>query len=108
VGVWDAPSTAPNSAATRGWVQTAGVQAQGLSGVVHAQQMAQTIGEQMAARRLAGDIVPTNRLDGPVVLSFDSALWLVNGWSVSTAVGSTMSFDASELILPPNQGTLRA
>ncbi len=108
VGVWDAPSTAPNSAATRGWVQTAGVQAQGLSGVVHAQQMAQTIGEQMAARRLAGDIIPTNRLDGPVVLSYDGALWLVNGWSVSTAVGSTMSFDASELILPPNQGTLRA
>lgn len=108
VGVWDAPSTAPNSAATRGWVQTAGVQAQGLSGTVHAQQMAQTIGEQMAARRLAGDIIPTNRLDGPVVLSYDGALWLVNGWSVSTAVGSTMSFDASELVLPPNQGTLRA
>lgn len=108
VGTWDAPSSAPNSASTRGWVHTAGVQAQGLSGEVHARQVARTIGEQMAARRLAGDIVPTNRLDGPVVLSYDGALWLVNGWSVSTTVGSTMSFDASELILDPNQRTARA
>lgn len=99
VGSWDAPASAPNSASNRGWVQTAGVQAQGLSGVVHAQRVARTIGEQMAARRLAGDIVPTNRLDGPVILSWDGALWLVNGWSVSTTVGSVMSFDAGELII---------
>jgi hypothetical protein len=101
VGSWDAPASAPNNATTRGWVTTAGVQAQGLSGPIHAQQVAETIGEQLSSRRLSCDIVPTNRLDGPVVLSYDNALWLVDSWSVSTKVGSTMSFDATELIISP-------
>lgn len=103
VGVWDAPASAPNNATNRGWVTTTGVQAQGLSGENHARQVAETLGEQFSSRKLFCDIVPTNRLDGPVVLSYDGALWLVDSWAVSTKVGSTMSFDATELILSPSE-----
>jgi hypothetical protein len=99
VGSWDAPSSAPNSLLNRGWVLTAGVPQQGLSGPVHAQQVARTIGEQLSARSFSCQIMPTNRLDGPQVVRYLDALWLTESWSVSSAPGSVMSVNFRELLL---------
>lgn len=101
VGAWDAPSSAPNSLLNRGWVLTAGVPQQGLSGPVHAQQVARTIGEQLSARSFSCQIMPTNRLDGPQVVRYLDALWLTESWSVSSAPGSVMSVNFRELLLEP-------
>lgn len=101
VGSWDAPSSAPNSLLNRGWVLTAGVPQQGLSGPIHAQQVARTIGEQMSARSFSCQIMPTNRLDGPVVVRYLDTLWLTESWSVSSAPGSLMSASFRELTITP-------
>lgn len=97
VGVWNAPASAPNSVARRGFVLTQGVQQQGLAGVAHATAIAEAIGEQASARRLNATIEPTWRLDGPTVLSFRDALWLCQSWSVGTGKGSKMTMSATEL-----------
>lgn len=97
VGTWDAPASAPNSAVARGWVQTQIVTQQGLSGSVHAAQVAATVGEQLAARGLSATIRPTWRLDGPVILSHRGAYWMVTSWSVAFAPGATMSLTATEV-----------
>ncbi len=95
-GVWNAPASAPNSAAARGWVTVEIVAQQGLSGAVHATAIAETLGERLSARRLSATIPPTARLDGPVVLAHRGTRWIVTGWSTTTAPGATMSLDATE------------
>lgn len=99
VGVWDAPSSSPSSAFRRGYVLTQGVSQQWLTGPVHAERIAQTMGEQLSASSLTADILPTWLLDGPRVLSYRNRLWLLSGWSISTDVGSNMSISASEVPL---------
>lgn len=97
-GQWDAPASAPHSEANRGYVRTEVQQLQGLGSGAHAQDVAATIGEAFTARNLSAQILPTHRLDGPVVISYDGANWLVTGWSVSMAPGELMSLDAQELL----------
>lgn len=99
VGIWDAPASAPNSVVARGWVRVLMVAQQGLSGAVHARDVAETIGEQLGARKLAAQIPPTHLLDGPVVLAHRGALWLMQSWSASTAPNTMMGIDATELTL---------
>lgn len=100
-GQWDAPSSAPHSFSNRGYVQTEIVSMQGLSSTEHANTVAETLGEQYAARQLNLQLAhPNNVFDGPVVVRFDQALWLVNGWSVSLDPGSYMQVNATEIFLP--------
>lgn len=97
-GQWDAPASAPHSRANRGYVMSTVQESQGLGSADHAQNVAATLGEQYTARSLAASIVPTPVLDGPQVISYDGANWLVTGWSVDLSPGSTMSIQAEELI----------
>lgn len=99
VGQWDAPASAPNSESQRGWIQTQVEQQQGLYGNAHADEVAATIGQGLLARQLDVEILVTTVLDGPVVLGYDNAVWLLQGWSTSTAPGSKMQLTAKELIL---------
>lgn len=96
-GQWNAPSSSPHSESNRGFVQTEVVSEQGLTGQAHAERVAETIGEQRTARSLAFDCLPTHVLDGPVVLRFRGAFWLMNSWSVNTSPGSLMRVSATEL-----------
>jgi hypothetical protein len=96
-GQWDAPSSAPHSFAQLGYHRTSIESIQGLGSTDHAQLVAQSIGEAYSARKLDCQIQPTDILDGPQVVFFSGALWLVVGWSVSTAPNSTMSLNCQEL-----------
>lgn len=98
-GQWDAPASAPNSAARRGYVQTQMVEQQGLFGNAHADEVAATLGEQLLARQLDAEILLTTQLDGPAILSYDDSTWLLQSWSTSTAPGATMKLTATELII---------
>jgi hypothetical protein len=98
MGVWNAPASAPHSASNRGYVQTDVQELQGLGSADHAGNVAATIGEQYTARSLSAKIVPTPLLDGPAVISYDGANWLVTGWSVDLTPGATMTVTAEELI----------
>lgn len=97
-GQWDAPASAPHSEANRGYVLTRVEELQGLGSGAHAQNVAATLGEAYTARSLSARIVPTPVLDGPQVVSYDGANWLVTGWSVDLSPGSTMSLQAEELV----------
>lgn len=97
-GQWDAPASAPHSMANRGYVQADVVEQQGLGSADHAQNVAATIGEQYTARSLSAKIVPTALLDGPQVIFYDGANWLVTGWSVDLTPGQLMTVTAEELI----------
>lgn len=97
-GQWDAPASAPHSEANRGYVLARVEELQGLGSGAHAQNVAATLGEQYTARSLSAQIVPTPMLDGPQVVSYDGANWLVTGWSVDLAPGALMSMQAEELI----------
>lgn len=97
IGQWDAPGSAPNSFARRGYIQTQVVNEQGLSGNAHADEVAATLGEQTLTRQLNCQIAPTTVLDGPVVLSYDGSLWMLQSWSTGTGPGETMSMTATEL-----------
>lgn len=97
-GQWDAPGSTPHSEGKRGFVYTKVEDVQGLGSGEHATTVARSLGESYTARKLSAQIVPTDRLDGPQVISYDGALWLVNSWSVGTDPGSTMSFQAEELL----------
>lgn len=97
VGVWNAPASAPHSESNRGWVQTEVVSQQGISTSDHALLIANTLGESYTGRTLNCSLaLPTDRLDGPVFLSYDRANWLVTGWSISLGPNETMSLQASE------------
>lgn len=96
-GQWDAPASAPHSFANLGYFRTITQSVQGLGSVEHAQSVAQALGEAYSARRLDCQIQPTNILDGPQVIFFSGALWLVTGWSISTEPNSTMSLSCQEL-----------
>lgn len=98
-GQWDAPASAPHSAANRGYVMTEVQEQQGLGSAAHAENVAATIGEAFTARSLSAQIVPTPVLDGPQVISYDGANWLVTGYSVDLSPGSVMSVTAEELIM---------
>jgi hypothetical protein len=97
-GQWDAPSSAPHSFANLGYHRTQIVDQQGLGSVEHAQQVAAALGEEFTARKLDCEIKPTNLLDGPRVISFRGAYWLVVSWSISTEPGATMSITCQELL----------
>ncbi len=97
VGTWEAPSASPHSFAQRGYYNTEVVELQGLKSNAHAEKVARTIGERATARTLNVQILPTTVLDGPVVLSYDGSLWLVQSWSLGTEAGSFMSVTAQEL-----------
>lgn len=98
-GQWDAPASAPHSEANRGYVLARVEELQGLGSAAHAQNVAATIGEAYTARSLSARIIPTPVLDGPQVISYDGANWLVSGWSVDLTPGSTMSIQAEELVM---------
>lgn len=98
-GQWDAPGSAPHSEGNRGYVRTEVVEIQGLGSGAHANDVAATIGEGYTARKLTATILPTHRLDGPEVISYDGALWLLRSWSCGTGAGALMSFEAEELVL---------
>lgn len=97
-GQWDAPASAPHSEANRGYVLAQVQELQGLGSGAHAQDVAATIGEAYTARSLSARIVPTYVLDGPQVVSYDGANWLVTGWETALEPGSDMSLTAEELI----------
>lgn len=99
VGQWDAPGSAPNSASIRGYVQTQVVEQQGLFGNAHADEVAATIGQTLIARQLDAQILVTTILDGPVVLSYDDSIWLLQSWSTSTTPGAQMSLTAKEILV---------
>lgn len=98
-GVWNAPASAPHSYANRGYYVTQASPQQGLLSVDAAERAAKAIGETLTARKLDATIMPTQLLDGPTVISYDDALWIVRSWSIGTAPGSTMRITATELIL---------
>lgn len=98
LGQWDAPASAPHSYANRGYVLAEVRELQGLGSGAHAQDVAATLGEAFTARSLSAQIVPTPLLDGPVILGYDEANWLVTGWDVSLEPGATMRVTAEELI----------
>lgn len=98
VGQWDAPASAPNSASMRGYVQTSVQEQQGLFGNAHADEVAATIGQSLIARQLDAEILITTILDGPVVLSYDGSIWLLQSWSTSTTPGATMNLTATEIL----------
>lgn len=97
-GVWNAPASAPHSFANRGYYVTQASPQQGLQSVDAAERAAKALGEQLTARILDATIFPTQRIDGPTVISYDDTLWLVRSWGISTAPGSTMTIRATELI----------
>lgn len=99
VGVWNAPSVSPSSQFNRGRVLAVLHQQQGLSGQVHAERVAETVGERLVARKLDATIEPTVVLDGPAIIRYRDALFLLDNWSVSTAPGARMTITATELIL---------
>lgn len=99
VGRWEAPASAPHSFANRGYWVTESSQQQGLQDIEAADQAAAAIGERLTARTLNVQIFPTHRIDGPTVISYDDALWLIRRWDLSTTPGAVMSIEASELIL---------
>lgn len=99
VGVWNAPASAPHSFANRGYYITLPQPQQGLANITAAQQAAETIGEQLTARTLTATIFPTPELDGPKILEYDGSLWLIRSWSLSTAPGSLIDLEATELIV---------
>jgi hypothetical protein len=98
-GVWDAPASAPHSFANIGYYRTETASIQGLGSVEHAQAVAQAIGENYTARKLDAEIQPTYLLDGPVQISYDDALWLVQSWSVGTDANSLMTVSCQELVV---------
>lgn len=98
IGVWDAPASSPSAASRRGYVLTHGVSQQAINGPVHAQRIAQSIGERFSAATLSANVMPTWILDGPRVLRYRGRLWLLDSWSISTEVGATMSIQATELV----------
>jgi hypothetical protein len=97
VGQWDAPASAPHSFANLGYYRTSTQSVQGLGSVEHAQMVAQALGEAYSARKLDCQIQTTNVLDGPQVIFFSGANWLVTAWSVGTAPNSPMSISCQEL-----------
>lgn len=99
MGQWDAPASAPHSEANRRYILAKVEQLQGVGTGANAQNIAATIGENYTARTLSARIVPTPILDGPQVISYDGANWLVTGWSVDLTPGATMSITAEELIM---------
>ncbi len=98
VGVWNAPASAPHSFANRGYYITKAEAQQGVANIAAANLAAATIGEQLTARTLSASIFPTAQIDGPTILEYDSALWLIRSWSLSTSPGSVMDLEATELI----------
>lgn len=98
MGSWDAPATAPHSFAQLGYHRTSIQSVQGLGSLEHANQVAASIGESLSARTLDCAIMPTADLDGPKVISFRGALWLVTSWSVNTSPNSTMTLTCQELL----------
>lgn len=99
IGIWEAPATAPHSLFRRGYPLTVIVGQQGLGSAVNAQRVAETIGESLSSRRLSCEILPTTRLDGPVILRYRDSLWLCQNWSLDTGNGALMSIEATELIV---------
>jgi hypothetical protein len=97
-GQWDAPSSAPHSYANLGYYRTSIQSVQGLGSAEHAQAVAASLGEEFTARKLDCQISPTNVLDGPRVISFRGAYWLVVSWSIGTGPGETMSVTFQELL----------
>lgn len=100
VGVWDAPSAAPNSAFNRGYSIAVGVAIQGLASASQGNSAAQAYGEQQSARTLAASCDPKAAilLDGPQIISYDSTNWIIRSWSIGTAVGSSLQLSASEVV----------
>lgn len=98
-GQWDAPSAAPHSYANLGYYRTEVVEEQGLGSGENANSVAKRIGENFTARTLDFQCMPTYLLDGPIVLSYKEAFWIVQSWSLSTDPGATMSVNAIELIV---------
>lgn len=98
-GQWDAPASAPHSEANRGYVLSDVQELQGLGSGAHAENVAATIGESFTARSLSARIVPTNVLDGPQVLSYDGANWLLSTWEVDLSPGADMAISCEELIM---------
>lgn len=97
-GQWDAPGSAPNSVGQRGFVQTMMVDQAGLGSQEAATSVARTLGENLTARKLSAQIIPTSLLDGPVVLSYDNSWWRLLSWSANTGAGAMMSIEAIEII----------
>lgn len=97
-GQWDAPASAPHSEANRGYVLARLEELQGLGSATHAENVAATLGEAYTARSLSVRVVPTPVLDGPQVISYDGANWLLTSWEVALTPGAEMSITAEELI----------
>ena len=100
IGIWDAPASSPGSAAARGYSIATGVAIQGLSSTSQAVNAAQAYGEQQLARTLSVTLAPESilLLDGPNIISYLGANWLVRSWSLATQPGSTLSLVAAEVI----------
>lgn len=97
-GQWDAPSAAPHSYANLGYYRTEVVEQQGLGSGENANAVARRIGESYTARTLDFECMPTYLLDGPVLLFYREAFWIVQSWSISTEPGATMSVNAIEYL----------
>lgn len=98
IGVWEAPASAPHSFANRGYWITQPSQQQGVESTQAATLAAEALGEQLSARTLNAQVFPTSQIDGPTVISYDNALWLIRRWDLSLAPGALMSIEATELI----------
>ncbi len=92
VGVYDVPTTAPYSAANRGFVVPAVVDVQGLLNSLQAEQMARSLAIQnplFLHTTLATPVDP--RHDGFDVIRYDGSNWLETGWSMPLVEGAQMA-----------------
>lgn len=103
-GQWDAPASAPHSYTNLGYYRTEVVEEQGLGSGQNANAVARRIGESFTARTLDFECMPTYLLDGPIMIRYNGAYWIVQSWSISTAAGATMSVSAQEWISNPGVG----
>lgn len=103
IGIWEAPASAPHSYSNIGYWRTEVVEEQGLGSGENAKAVAQRIGESFTARTLDFDCMPTYLLDGPIMVRYKEAYWIVENWSLSTGPGATMSVSANEFLPSLNE-----
>lgn len=95
-GQWDAPAAAPHSYSEIGYYRTEIVEQQGLGSGENANAVARRIGESFTARTLDFECMPTYLLDGPIIIKYDDAYWLVQQWTIDTSADATMKVSAVE------------
>lgn len=91
VGVWTAPSSAPFSAARRGFEVPRVVEMQ-VASAQQAQLAAETLGFRLSvpAERMELDTAPDPRHDSHQVIRYDGRLWLELAWQLTMTPGGRM------------------